>query len=276
VKHCRLPDGTRIAAAGRLECRFLHREIFVDRVYAAGAIPPGGCVVDVGANIGLFALWAARHLEPVRMLLFEPIPETFRALEENGSRHFPHAERHNVGFARESGTATFLYYPGAAGWASLKRREPLLRESLLAWLRRGSLGPPVKAFQMLGRVSPRIQRALHDRVCDRIFAAGEELRCPVISLSDAIEQYRVDRIDLLKLDVEGAELEVFQGVRGEHWPRIHRVTAEVEDVDGSLDACVDLLARHGLRVRTRQAAQMVNTPFHHLWADRSTRLAGSR
>jgi len=150
----------------------------------------------------------------------------------------------------------------------MKPREDLLRESLLVYLRRGSLGLPVKGFQFLGRVAPRIQRVLHDFVCDRIFASGREVECPVVSFSDVIDENGLERIDLLKLDVEGAELEVLTGVRAEHWPRIHAVTAEVEDVDGALDAFTRLLEANGLCASTRQAPEMAGTPFHLVWATR--------
>jgi FkbM family methyltransferase len=266
---CRLPDGARVSAANRMECRFLYQEIFVDRIYEIAGIPSGGCIVDAGANIGLFGLWASRHLEPSRMLHFEPIPETFALLDANAARHFRTAERFNAGLANRSGTTAFRYYPRAAGWASMATREELLRESLFAYLQRGSLGLPLAAFQFLGKLSPRLQRAIHDRVCDRIFASGRDLQCEVFSLSDVIDTNGLDRIDLLKLDVEGAELEILEGVRDEHWPQIRAITAEVEDGNGNLEAVTGLLRDRGFRVDVRQARELDRTPFFMLTAGRS-------
>jgi FkbM family methyltransferase len=257
-----------VAAANRLECHFLYQEIFRDRVYQVDGIARGGCVVDAGSNIGLFALWAWRHLEPARTLHFEPIPETFAALESNAARHFPAAECFNEGLARQSGTVTFRYYPRAAGWASIRPREDLLRESLFSYLQRGSLGLPLAAFQLLGKATPRLQRAIHDRVCNRIFASGQDLRCQVFSLSDVIHDHQLDRIDLLKLDVEGAELEILEGVHDEHWPRIRAITAEVEDQAGSLGRARLLLETRGFRVVARQTRELEGTCFHQLVATR--------
>jgi len=266
MRRCRLPDGTTVVGPGRLECRFLYREIFVDRAYLGGTVQRGGCVVDVGAHVGLFGLWASRHLEPSRLLLFEPIPELFGALDENARSHFPTAERHNIGLAREAGSARFRYYPLAAGWSSALLREDLLRESLLAYLQRGSLGPAQTAFRVLGRLAPRLQRALHDLVCSRIFATARDVDCPVDSLSGLMDRHAVEQIDLLKLDVEGSEIEVLAGVRDEHWPQIRAVAAEVEDVDGSLERARKILALHGMRVHARQAPELEGTPFHLVWA----------
>lgn len=268
MKTIRLPDGSRVMGLRRVETRFLYQEIFVDRVYGGHEVARGGCVVDVGANIGLFGLWASRDLEPARLLLFEPIPEIFRVLEVNANDHFSTAQPRNVGLASEAGTATFRYYPGAAGWASILPREELLRESLLVWLQRGSLGLPVTAFRLMGRVAPRVQRALYHLACDRIFAARRDIDCAVTTLSDVILDHEIEKIDLLKLDVEGTELQVLQGLRSEHWPRLGAIAAEVEDVDGSLEELCRLLENHGLHAQTRQTAELVGTPFHLLTATR--------
>jgi FkbM family methyltransferase len=64
----------------------IYKEIFEDKVYN----PPGfelaigSTVVDVGANIGLFSIFAS--LTPgVRIFAFEPHPENFQVLHENAS-----------------------------------------------------------------------------------------------------------------------------------------------------------------------------------------------
>ncbi len=79
----------------------------------------------------------------------------------------------------------------------------------------------------------------------------------------------MDRIDLLKLDVEGAEYNIMSGLAADHWPRIQAIAAEVEDVDGRLRMLSQLMEGNGLRVHTRQASELAGTPFHLLWADRS-------
>ena len=56
-------------------------QIFVSRCYR---IPPDcATIVDAGANIGLFALWAAREAPAARIISLEPFPQTFQLLQEN-------------------------------------------------------------------------------------------------------------------------------------------------------------------------------------------------
>lgn len=56
------------------------------------------------------------------------------------------------------------------------------------------------------------------------------------------------QIDLLKVDVEGDELAVLEGVSKDDWPRIRQVAVEVHDSLGRLKATVSLLERAGFAV----------------------------
>ena len=51
-----------------------------------------------------------------------------------------------------------------------------------------------------------------------------------MKFASSVRFSQIPRIDLLKIDVEGAELSVLRGVRREHWPRVRAVVAEVHDV----------------------------------------------
>lgn len=61
-------------------------------------------------------------------------------------------------------------------------------------------------------------------------------------------------VDLLKVDVERAELAVLRGVDAADWPRIRQVSMEVHDVDGQLERVLDLLRTQGRFEKAREAA----------------------
>ncbi len=73
-----------------------------------------GCVVDVGAQIGLFSLKMAPRAE--RILTFEPEPENFKLLSRNlaGERH-QHVEKFNKAVARRPGTLRLYVAPDNPG-----------------------------------------------------------------------------------------------------------------------------------------------------------------
>jgi FkbM family methyltransferase len=55
------------------------KEVFIERCY--GRIPCGGVVVDIGANIGVFSVYAAQWAK--RVLAFEPSVESMEVLQRN-------------------------------------------------------------------------------------------------------------------------------------------------------------------------------------------------
>jgi FkbM family methyltransferase len=64
---------------------------------------------------------------------------------------------------------------------------------------------------------------------------------PAVSLGDLLDSHDLDRVDLLKLDVEGAEWEIFDGLLD---PRIKAVIGEVHGRDGKApEAFFELLSR---------------------------------
>lgn len=77
----------------------------------------------------------------------------------------------------------------------------------------------------------------------------------------------LERVDLLKVDVERAELDVLRGVRREDWLRIRQVVLEVHDVDGRLAAVQELLqGTAGFRnCVTEQDAQLAGSTLPNVY-----------
>ena len=66
----------------------------------------------------------------------------------------------------------------------------------------------------------------------------------------------------MKIDVERAELDVVRGVEAQHWPLIDQVVAEVHDLEGSLQAFVEVLKRAGFTsIRCQQDPALAGS--HH-------------
>jgi FkbM family methyltransferase len=63
---------------------------------------------------------------------------------------------------------------------------------------------------------------------------NEVIAVPRISLSQAVRNLRLRQIDILKVDCEGAELEVLKGMTRSTWTMVDQIVAEVADVDGRL------------------------------------------
>jgi hypothetical protein len=69
--------------------------------------------------------------------------------------------------------------------------------------------------------------------------------CPLTTIASVMEQERIDEIALLKVDVEGAEMEVLAGVGDANWPRVRQLALEGHDKDGRLEEARALCQRAG-------------------------------
>jgi len=101
-------------------------EVWFDRVYD----PPGfdwqsaHVILDIGANIGAFTLFAARCAPHGHIYAFEPDPDTATVLRENVARNNL-SDRITVeacGVASHSGTRTFYRTPQTSLFSSLYQR----------------------------------------------------------------------------------------------------------------------------------------------------------
>ena len=69
--------------------------------------------------------------------------------------------------------------------------------------------------------------------------------CPMITLSELMRLHEVKQIDLLKVDVEGDELEVLKGIDEMSFEKIRQIAIEVHDIEGRLSKISHLLQASG-------------------------------
>jgi sterol 3beta-glucosyltransferase len=243
-----LSNGLRVHGASRFDARYQH---FIREYFQPGVeFRPGMTVLDVGANIGMFSLEVLRRCGgDVEVLAFEPATETFAHLERNVRELFPDAPVRlcRCALADRPGEATFYYRPRASGQSSLYREAPGGDpQSIDAALRE----PPPEyrggPFQAWFR---RLPRGVAEAVLGfgARWGAAEvvEIPCTVTTVSEALRDHAIERVDFLKVDVEGAELEVLRGIERDDWQKIRRLAVEVDDIDQRLQTILELLDTAG-------------------------------
>lgn len=216
------PFADRLAAAdgGLLyRCDLRHliaREICVTGRYAPterallrASLAPGGTFVDVGANIGYFALLGATAVGAGgRVVALEPHPHIAAELRANVSiNRLPQVSVLELAASSEAGTATLAGFREDGNWGAAKLSED-------------SGDADVPAFPV--RCAP---------------------------LDAILDDADVGPVDLVKIDVEGAEPRVLEGMRdGLRAGRYGRVLvelhpweyadfgAELEAMDGAMRA----------------------------------------
>ena len=132
--------------------------------HALKAMPPGGVMLDVGANFGFYSISIAARLRQACVVhAFEPNPATFDRLERNISLNGSTAvTAHQMGVSDRMGHAGIVEVPGHSGAAYLSAGSDVAVTSL-------------------------------DRFCE---SAG------------------IERVDLIKIDAEGAEPRILRGAAG--------------------------------------------------------------
>ena len=203
-------------------------------------------VFDVGANIGFFVLYLNRCLRDASLFAFEPIPETFEVLERNVARHNKlDVKLFNLGLSREPGTATFTYFPRMNVASTMyPNNTPSFRRNSRRFVldemrKRGGV------LRFLLACTPALLWWPVTEIVRRYYQTTTTVTCQLKTISQVIDEHKLARIDLLKVDAEGAEHDVMAGIRDEHWPLIRQAVVEVHDGHDGLQKMLQVLHSHG-------------------------------
>jgi len=140
--------------------------------FLARTLRPGMVFVDAGANEGLFTVLAARAVDPGGLVVaVEPSPRERARLRRNVARN---------------------------GLAVVRVREEALADA------------PGKAVLRVADLEHAGQNTLGSFVYDGVHEATS-VPVDCITLDQLIEEEAIDRVDVLKIDVEGAEMKVLVG-----------------------------------------------------------------
>jgi FkbM family methyltransferase len=215
-----LPNGLLLVLRSKQElssARFIIREVFRNQVYRRSGFEfrPTDTVVDIGGNIGLFALWAAPQV--ARVFTVEPT-KAIDCLALSLARN----EIDNVTIVRcavsdKTGTVELMEHPGFNAVTHLASFQPS------RWGQR----------------------------CIRLLCASEQqdpirVSCPSQTLEQVFQTQNIDHVDFLKIDCEGGEYAILNSISDSTLARISRISMEFHKLHPDHD--------HRLIVRRLQSA----------------------
>lgn len=259
----RLPNGMDIFHQNEGETKHFYEDIFAHRSYVKHGIriPSGGTVFDVGGNIGLFTLFASTEASDAQIFTFEPAPPLFEILSRNVKARGAKAEVFNIGLSNRECEAPFTFYPQSSGMSSFYADKADERHVLTTIIENQRKVGMLETDQVLERVDELLDVRL------RAVTFTARLR----RVSDIIREKRVERIDLMKVDVQKAELEVLEGIDEGDWPKFSQIVLEVHDIDGRAKLVASLLESRGFSVIVEQDTLYVGTNIHNIYAVRRDR-----
>lgn len=249
-----LPGGIAIFHVNRAETEFMGNEVFGSACYLRHGLElrDGDCVFDVGANIGVFSVWAHLQAPGVRVYAFEPIADTYRILDMNLTAHGVPGRAFQCAIGAQTGFTDLIRFPNASALSGSPNTAHHGREYVRAFLGHEHAG------QLDG---PLLEELLDARL------VSEREACPVETLSAVVRRVGMARIDLLKIDVEGDEIGVLAGIDEEHWQLIGQLAIEVHD-ERSLAGIESSLRDRGFRVAVDQQPEMASAGLHMMYATR--------
>jgi FkbM family methyltransferase len=210
----RLTNGATLTLDSAAEAKvFWH--IFVRGCYRLPAVC--NTILDCGANVGIFSIWAASQRPSARIVALEPFADTFQSLTRN------------------------LRANGLEGRVQTVQAG-LAAESGVRWMNSGGESPYRKVMHTDGPIA----------------AAGTvPIHC--LTLADALQQFDVQPLDLLKMDIEGSEWEVLLSTAPSTLAAIRHIQVEYHKVQARFRYTPEKLfahlerAGHRLVYRTQDA-----------------------
>lgn len=162
-------------------------------------------ILEIGANDGTHTLQFAACFRDPAIHCFEPEPRAIRRFRRN-LRGVPNVHLVEAAAGAASGRVRFHR---SDGQRHKRWRRPLPE----GWDYSGSIRPPKRHLE----VHPDVK-------------FEEVIEVPMLSIDDWAREHPVERVDLVWMDVQGAEREVLAGMRAT-LPRVRFLYTEYSDVE---------------------------------------------
>ena len=262
----KLFDGTEVYCLRKPEAKMLDHHV---EGYLQNGIEinDGDVVFDVGANIGIFGIRAIQKGPNVKAYCFEPIPDIADVLQKNASNIANgRIKVLRCGVSDKSSTATFTYFPNTPALSTLHPEQWDENPTAFRDAVKGTMKNPPEGMKWMKLIPPIFAGI----IAKQLVKGSKQVDCELRPLSEIIDSENLDRIDLLKIDCEGAEWAVLQGIDDRHWPMIKSLVIEVHDIDHRLDKTKELLISKGFtRLHAEREVGLEHTYMYNLFALRS-------
>jgi FkbM family methyltransferase len=147
-----------------------YQQIFIDKEYDFIANIPPKTIIDAGANIGLSSIYFANKFPNAKIIAIEPEMENFEILEKNVSKY------------------SNIIPLCAALWDTVGQID--------LW----DIGLGNNAYMVIRSDSDNI---IKTPKLDFLYHVN------TVTIENILNDYNLERVDLLKMDIEGAEKEIF-------------------------------------------------------------------
>lgn len=261
------------------EISYIHTEIFKNNDYLPTYLKlrEQPCIIDIGANIGLFSLYACQQFPKLELYAIEPGPEVAVFLKTNlGRIKQASQEIHYIQAAvsNKSGIQDFCSYPNLPANSTLdpefKEEELKHIDHLLSFNHIWGFNKALAALYLLSYPLKLIYKPWVKQYVKKLLSSKKITSTTVITLSELITLNQISAIDLLKIDVEGHELRVLEGIEQQHWAHIHNIALEASGIKfpPSNNPIIDILTSKGYTIKMKFPENNSNALIYMIYAFR--------
>lgn len=209
-----------------IETELMYNEIFANKHYMRGgiAVDSGSIVIDIGANVGMFTMYLLRNFKGLTIHAVEPVPATYEILKYNVERYgdLGKVQTHNVAIGAHPDTKTeIVMYPNMTG--------------------NSTMYPETKERQR-----EAISTVFSEEELEFVYTKIK-LFVRTTTLSSLINAHTIGKIDLLKIDAEGSEVGILDGLEPQHWELIRQIAVEVHGEEQSLPKVIEIIESSGMK-----------------------------
>lgn len=243
MKKIKLNDDTPIYCLRKQEALVLDEHI---KGYISHGIKinKGDTIIDIGANIGVFGTRLSQMYDDIYIHCFEPIPEIYDVLKKNSQLSAnTNFKTYRMGLSDKNTDLVFTYYPNSP---ALSTAQPKIWEKNQKNLVSAVHGNIVNAPKNIWWAK-FIPTFITPIIAKYLTLNSKNVKCKVITLSHFINQYNIHEIKLLKIDCEGEEINVLNGLENSDWPKIQNIVMEVNDIENNIKKAKKILLKHGFK-----------------------------
>ncbi len=221
-------------------------EFFVDKMYRATEdiiTKTNNPILDIGAHIGCFSIYARKLNSHSPIIAIEPEPDNFSLLKENLKLN--HCGNVTVKqMALINNTQTPIVIPAKAGIQD-QTKDSRLR------------GNDVEENDHNNKTILYLNEDSHNH--STFYKTDKSITVSAITLEDLIKnpavakamagKFKLNKIGILKIDIEGEEFSVIKNLKSETWNLIENIILEYHDFRGNNhNDLVNIIHSHGFSI----------------------------
>jgi amino acid adenylation domain-containing protein/non-ribosomal peptide synthase protein (TIGR01720 family)/FkbM family methyltransferase len=234
------PDGLVICGHDDTELTHSHARIFSEKVYEKQGIiiRDNDCILDVGANVGVFSTFLFTEYDGLTIHSFEPVPKNYDQLTKNFMIYGNvDSHAHCLGLSDSERVSGFNFYPKLSTFSSIENSGEDIRGLAKEYIQDKSREDLVLTpSQMEKEIDTRLEQI--------------SINVQFSTISDQIRQNKLESIDLLKISTIGSELNILKGIETKHWCLIKQVVIDLSHSSTLFQPICDLLKKNHFDVRT--------------------------